>query len=1208
MSTRQTLRDFLTSAGSTATGISLPVDPGPDGIVGELDDLGIDPNTGRPLLDFATGESLVGDYTSFITVGNEYQIAPGTHEAPSSNRGSSIAAAESTSALNVFADSNVRQNADALNRSNSMIFDQSGVSLSEIVDKTGAGGASNGNTLLTDVVSAPADSDSSPDQSRAVVGAFASLKKYNTFSPTDDPPGYSIDSSGNTIDTKEYLSSRPARVQIGQGTYEPDTIEVSADVSQEDLSIIARSMILKAAGWDQSETPGDAQDPSRAFVDISPSTLARFPSLYRQQSSIEPFRARDSFGAPENVDGSSFLDGRGDVVQRLASEAEYARTRGSTHTPDQPFGENQSKPASERIQSLQAGIAILGLCSFIDNKLININSYVQELQVSNDSVLRGPYYMGTSVKSRVTTKTRALVRTFMFQTGIYSYTSCVAEGLYSCFGFESLKSSAQPIQYDTPQLAEKYRSEIENIAKNLGRPYFSSSMGMSQGFWRAVSESALRSLAGFSRVLNSASIGKNNTEVDGSDFVACLLDMKDSLAVKIINVFASIGYQRLVIQGISTAEAEQDPGAISNPYGMDDYPDAPGTRQMKSRDGRVLSNSSLAWRNSCLPSLFILPVEAMAATLDLDYMFDAEKGANPIKGMLGSTLYDKTYSRLNRNSGVIPPIVARIIENRLSAEYVPFYFRDLRTNEIVAFHAFLESLTDGFSANFTETKGFGRADPVQNYSNTTRTIGLTFNIVATSKEDFDEMWFKINKLTTLVYPQYTKGRQAKVADASTPFANVFKKANQTIRFEQPFSQIAGGTPVVRLRVGDLVKTNYSRYNFAKLFGVGNDTFGASYEAAGDSTAASVAQFIQNVANTTQFSAGKNLPSFDVRLLPFLVYAASPLELTSYISAIQDPFAQGLAQAASDSVSELTAYYLKNGFVNPLLNSERENFFQNRDKYLFENTVDEDASRDNREFIGLRSKFILKARSTPYIITRPDGTTQNLRLRRPINVRAVERYQGRTGMVYDIELNDYTLTDQINGSKCKVSAADLYVDSGSIVDIAATPGVLLSLGLVSGATGLVSNIASNVLASATDKEDVPIDIPLADLFGSIGRTFTSPYFNPITKAFEDRMGEGLAGVIKNMTFTWMDTAAWEMDWNSRAPMACKVQITFNPIHDIAPGLDSAGFNRAPIYNVGQIMHDSVGSPMPDGGMTSRRLFKDGGAVAETAVTPGPKISR
>ena len=33
MSTRQTLRDYLGSIGSTATGISLPVDPGSDGVI-----------------------------------------------------------------------------------------------------------------------------------------------------------------------------------------------------------------------------------------------------------------------------------------------------------------------------------------------------------------------------------------------------------------------------------------------------------------------------------------------------------------------------------------------------------------------------------------------------------------------------------------------------------------------------------------------------------------------------------------------------------------------------------------------------------------------------------------------------------------------------------------------------------------------------------------------------------------------------------------------------------------------------------------------------------------------------------------------------------------------------------------------------------------------------------------------------------------------
>jgi hypothetical protein len=68
------------------------------------------------------------------------------------------------------------------------------------------------------------------------------------------------------------------------------------------------------------------------------------------------------------------------------------------------------------------------------------------------------------------------------------------------------------------------------------------------------------------------------------------------------------------------------------------------------------------------------------------------------------------------------------------------------------------------------------------------------------------------------------------------------------------------------------------------------------------------------------------------------------------------------------------------------------------------------------------------------------------------------------------------------------------------------------------------------------------------------------------------------------------------------MACKVTFGFDPIHDISPGLDASGFNRAPIYNVGQIMHDSFGNSRIDGGAAARYFYKRGGAFAESAKNP------
>ena len=88
-----------------------------------------------------------------------------------------------------------------------------------------------------------------------------------------------------------------------------------------------------------------------------------------------------------------------------------------------------------------------------------------------------------------------------------------------------------------------------------------------------------------------------------------------------------------------------------------------------------------------------------------------------------------------------------------------------------------------------------------------------------------------------------------------------------------------------------------------------------------------------------------------------------------------------------------------------------------------------------------------------------------------------------------------------------------------------------------------------------------------------------------------MGMGLAAVVTSLNFTWMD-ALWgvgEDGSGNRAPRSCKVQMNFEPIHDIAPGLDHEGFNRAPIYPVGNLVNGIIegGEPEPYGPGTQKR---------------------
>jgi hypothetical protein len=54
----------------------------------------------------------------------------------------------------------------------------------------------------------------------------------------------------------------------------------------------------------------------------------------------------------------------------------------------------------------------------------------------------------------------------------------------------------------------------------------------------------------------------------------------------------------------------------------------------------------------------------------------------------------------------------------------------------------------------------------------------------------------------------------------------------------------------------------------------------------------------------------------------------------------------------------------------------------------------------------------------------------------------------------------------------------------------------------------------------------------------------------------------------MSFDWYDRVTWEVAGSSgKSPKMCKVTISFSPVHDISPGLDHEGGNRAPVYPVG-----------------------------------------
>jgi hypothetical protein len=285
--------------------------------------------------------------------------------------------------------------------------------------------------------------------------------------------------------------------------------------------------------------------------------------------------------------------------------------------------------------------------------------------------------------------------------------------------------------------------------------------------------------------------------VQGAQAVLGLIDvLRSSKIIAFLNVLAQLGDRALALR-----EQGFIPGQARRVSSVEFLPDNPATRVMKIRQGR--SDLKGTMRTSVLPSKFVFPEEVL-------------KGGNLLNGYGGADL-SKTIAGLPSDNVAgpdeldannrIPQEMVEEMEKQLDSEYVPFYFQDLRTNEIIAFHAFLENLEDAYVPQYENTLAYGRIDQVRTYAATERSINLSFRILATSKDDFDVMWWKINKLTSLVYPSFTQGRQVEFDGT---------------KFIQPFSQVPASTPVIRMRIGDMIRSNYSRFALARIFGVGSD--------------------------------------------------------------------------------------------------------------------------------------------------------------------------------------------------------------------------------------------------------------------------------------------------------------------------------------------------------------------------------------------------
>ena len=662
--------------------------------------------------------------------------------------------------------------------------------LNDILDKNSQ---RDGHALLTEIQSTERTPTgkrvvSLPGSATIIQKKISNVLKLNRFSNTSDTP--------YVTEEGKIKNEYPQQLVLGEYNANAESASI------ENLKKVGLSLILKATGHGFAGSDTNL-DPLSNEAKNDALKVSKVQSTVRKLGARK-WRAKDAFGAPKtmsitNGPEGSFLN-YGVDGEPLSQRRSYGQMNSHYETFGGPY------PAGQLAAVGAAMVVLLGASITIAVIVGIVQAGLNGGSVSNPggggSAQGGPntagnpsaMQKGRHIPARGDGVGRA--RRLMKLMGIpilqYPFTKCLARGLRTFFGIRGASS------------IEGLKSIFDGDIAQWSRSMYTGS-----GFYASVIRAAARD---FGEISNISEGFDGNIPAQAVPNMMQLLSTSTTLRFFI--TMATIGNIRLVAESRMFSQVGME---------IDDLPNNPATKIAKSRMGGLTSGglssggtaNRLAWAHSNNQSRYLIPgsiLNAKGAFGDESLQTTMTRYMRSNKFVIGNSV-----AKLDENKEEVSAIAARtglrispeyvhFLENQLELEYMPFYFQDLRTNEIIAFNAFIESMKDSFSADYSSTDGYGRMDPVMIYNKTSRSISVTWAMVATSPEDFDMMWWDINKLTTLVYPQWSKGKTVVAGET---------------RFTMPFSQIPTASPMIRLRIGDVVRSNYSKFALARLFGAGN---------------------------------------------------------------------------------------------------------------------------------------------------------------------------------------------------------------------------------------------------------------------------------------------------------------------------------------------------------------------------------------------------
>ena len=123
---------------------------------------------------------------------------------------------------------------------------------------------------------------------------------------------------------------------------------------------------------------------------------------------------------------------------------------------------------------------------------------------------------------------------------------------------------------------------------------------------------------------------------------------------------------------------------------------------------------------------------------------------------------------------------------------IVFKIKIMNTKELIILRAFIDSVSDSVTPNWSGINYIGKPDPVYVYKGAERKMTIDFSLITFTENEHEQIWLKANKLLALNYPTYASLTAQELNDSGTRSGEVLTGGKRMI------------PPMIRLTVGDYI--------------------------------------------------------------------------------------------------------------------------------------------------------------------------------------------------------------------------------------------------------------------------------------------------------------------------------------------------------------------------------------------------------------------